>query len=169
VAASGVREKEGLPVDEPEVVITTDGACKGNPGPGGWCAVLRCGPHQKVLRGGSPYTTNNQMEMTAAIEALRALRRPSRVLLRTDSRYLEHGITRWLARWKRNGWQTWSRRPVKNQDLWRELDRLMEEHQVQWEWVQGHIGDPDNEVANFIAREEAEKQARSRVRKGRRP
>lgn len=151
---------------EPEVIITTDGACKGNPGPGGWCAVLRYGPHQKVLRGGSAYTTNNQMEMTAAIQGLRALRRPSRVRLRTDSRYLEDGITRWLALWKRNGWQTWHRKPVKNQSLWRELDRLIEEHQVQWEWVRGHTGDPDNELANLIAQEEAEKQAQRRSRGG---
>lgn len=149
---------------EPEVIITTDGACKGNPGPGGWCAVLRYGAHQKVLRGGSPHTTNNQMEMTAAIEALRALQRPSQVRLRTDSRYLEHGITQWLARWKRNGWQTWHRRPVKNQNLWRELDRLIEEHQVQWEWVRGHAGDPDNELANRIAQAEAERHARRRQR-----
>ncbi|MBC7222945.1 MAG: ribonuclease HI [Anaerolineae bacterium] len=158
-------EPSSHPLPATEVVITTDGACKGNPGPGGWCAVLRYGAHQKVLRGGCAHTTNNQMEMTAAIEALRALRRPSRVRIRTDSRYLENGITRWIAHWKRNGWKTWHRKPVKNQKLWRELDHLIGQHEVQWEWVRGHAGDPDNELANRIAQEEAEKQARRRGRR----
>jgi len=144
---------------ENEVVITTDGACKGNPGPGGWCAILRYGRHERVLSGGAPHTTNNQMEMTAAIEGLKALKRPCRVRVRTDSRYLQNGITEWLARWKRNGWKTVERKPVKNQQLWRELDRLIEKHEIQWEWVQGHAGDPDNERADRIAQAEAQKQA----------
>ena len=144
---------------ENEVVIITDGACKGNPGPGGWCAILRYGRHERVLSGRAPHTTNNQMEMTAAIEGLKALKRPCRVRVRTDSRYLQNGITEWLARWKRNGWKTVKRKPVKNQQLWRELDRLIEKHEIQWEWVQGHTDDPDNERADRIAQAEAQKQA----------
>ncbi|NLE75581.1 MAG: ribonuclease HI [Chloroflexi bacterium] len=142
------------------VVITTDGACLGNPGPGGWCAILRYGERHKVLSGGADATTNNQMEITAAIAALRSLTRPSLVRLRTDSRYLQNGVNGWLARWKRNGWKTAKGEPVKNQPLWRELDRLVQVHQVQWEWVEGHAGDPDNEEADGIAQAEARRRKR---------
>jgi ribonuclease HI len=145
-----------------ELVATTDGACFGNPGPGGWCAVLRYGHHEKVISGGQERTTNNQMEMTAAIEALRALKQPCKVRLRTDSQYLRNGITGWISRWKRNGWKTATGEPVKNQDLWRVLDRLVQTYEVQWEWVEGHAGDPDNEQANRIAQEEARRWAKPR-------
>ncbi len=134
-----------------EVEIFTDGACKGNPGPGGWGAVMRSGRHEKELYGGEPHTTNNRMEMTAAIEALRALNQPCRVTLTTDSEYLRKGITEWLAGWKRKGWKTASRQPVKNADLWQALDALTAEHEIRWQWVKGHSGHPENERADQLA------------------
>jgi ribonuclease HI len=134
------------------VEIYTDGACSGNPGPGGWGAILRYGTVEKELYGGDPNaTTNNRMELTAPIHALEALTRPAVVHLHTDSIYVRDGITRWLPRWKTNGWQTTSKQPVKNADLWRRLDTAMSRHQVQWLWVKGHAGHPENERADRLA------------------
>jgi ribonuclease HI len=135
-----------------EVVIYTDGACSGNPGPGGWGVVLRWNGTVKELHGGERQTTNNRMELMAAIRALEALNRPSRVLLYTDSRYLLDGITKWIAGWQRNGWRTAARRPVKNEDLWRRLVQAMNGHEVSWLWVKGHAGDEGNERADALAR-----------------
>lgn len=134
-----------------EVEIFTDGACRGNPGPGGWGAVLRSGKVEKTLHGGEAVTTNNRMELTAAIEGLRALKRPCRVTLTTDSQYLRKGITEWLANWKHNGWKTSARKPVKNDDLWRALDEQAARHEVQWHWVKGHSGHRENEIADELA------------------
>lgn len=136
---------------EPEVVIYTDGACKGNPGPGGWGAWLRSGEHEKELSGGEPLTTNQRMELTAAIEALTALTRPSRVVLYTDSRYVLGGITSWIQGWKRNGWKNSAKAPVKNADLWRALDAAAARHTIEWRWVKGHAGDVGNERADTLA------------------
>ena len=134
------------------VEIYTDGACSGNPGPGGWGAVLSYGGRRKELSGGEAApTTNNRMELMAAIQALESLKRPSKVRLHTDSSYLRNGITGWLASWKRNGWKTASRQPVKNEDLWRRLDAAAARHDVQWLWVKGHAGDPGNERADALA------------------
>jgi ribonuclease HI len=133
------------------VEIYTDGACKGNPGPGGWGALLRSGRHERELFGGEPSTTNNRMELTAVIRALEALKRPARVELYTDSEYVRKGITEWLAAWKRRGWKTADRKPVKNEALWRELDGLARRHQIRWHWVKGHSGHPDNERADALA------------------
>jgi len=133
------------------VEIFTDGACKGNPGPGGWGAVLRYGDQEKQLFGGEPGTTNNRMELTAAIEALAALTRPCKVRLTTDSQYVRKGITEWLRNWKRNGWKTASKQPVKNADLWQRLDEEVSRHEVQWHWVKGHSGHPENELADALA------------------
>ncbi len=130
------------------VEIFTDGACRGNPGPGGWAAVLRYGEREKVISGAEPHTTNNRMELMAAIEALTALRRRSRVALTTDSQYLRQGVQQWMANWKRNGWRTAGRQPVKNRDLWERLDALEQKHDVQWHWVKGHSGHPENERAD---------------------
>jgi ribonuclease HI len=135
----------------PVVEIFTDGACSGNPGPGGWGAILRSGPHEREIKGGEPATTNNRMEMTAAIAALEALKRPSVVRLHTDSSYLKDGVTQWLPRWKRNGWKTADRKPVKNVDLWQRLDMAMAPHKVEWLWVRGHAGHPENERADRLA------------------
>jgi ribonuclease HI len=135
------------------VDIFTDGACSGNPGPGGWGAVLRWGPHERELNGGAAATTNNRMELMAAIAALEALKRPSHVRLHTDSNYLKEGITRWLHSWKRNGWKTADKKPVKNVDLWQRLEAAMEPHDVQFFWVRGHAGHPENERADALARE----------------
>ena len=129
----------------------TDGACRGNPGPGGWGVLLRYNGHEKELYGAEPETTNNRMELMAAITALEALRRPSRVRLTTDSQYVRNGITQWMARWKRNGWRTADRKPVKNADLWRRLDEAASRHQVEWHWVRGHTGHPENERADALA------------------
>ena len=134
------------------VEIFTDGACRGNPGPGGWGAVLRLGGHEKLLCGRSDDTTNNRMELTAAIEALEALRRPCRVRLSTDSTYVKNGITQWIEGWKRKGWKTRNGKPVKNVDLWRRLDRAASPHRVEWVWVRGHAGHEDNERADALAR-----------------
>jgi ribonuclease HI len=135
------------------IEIHTDGACSGNPGPGGWGAILTWGDKRRELKGGAPLTTNNRMEMTAAIEALTALRRPCRVDLYTDSVYLRDGITRWLKRWKANGWKTADKKPVKNVDLWQALEEALERHQVAWHWVRGHAGHDLNERADELARE----------------
>lgn len=136
----------------PEVEIWTDGACSGNPGPGGWAALLRYGDHERTLSGAEPRTTNNRMELLAAIRALEALKRPCRVRLVTDSEYLKKGITEWLPRWKARGWRTSERKPVKNADLWRRLDELATRHHVEWEWVRGHAGHPENERVDRLAR-----------------
>ncbi|MBU4214912.1 MAG: ribonuclease HI [Actinobacteria bacterium] len=133
------------------VEIWTDGACKGNPGPGGWGALLRFGDAEKELFGGEPLTTNNRMELMAVIQALRALTRPCRVVAHVDSRYVMNGVTSWIAGWKRNGWRTAAKKPVLNQDLWRELDAELAQHEVTWEWVKGHAGDPGNERADTLA------------------
>ncbi len=133
------------------VEIYTDGACRGNPGPGGWGAVLIAGDRQKTLYGGERLTTNNRMELTAAIEALRALRGRQRVNLHTDSKYLMDGIRTWLPGWKRRGWQTAAKKPVKNQDLWQALDEVASKHDVTWKWVRGHSGHPGNEAADALA------------------
>ncbi|MFG1392136.1 ribonuclease HI [Xanthobacter agilis] len=135
------------------VAIFTDGACSGNPGPGGWGALLRFGAHEKTLNGGEQITTNNRMEMTAAISALEALKESCAVQLHTDSQYLKDGITKWVHGWKRNGWRTADKKPVKNQDLWERLDEALKRHEVQWHWVKGHAGHPENERADELARE----------------
>jgi len=135
-----------------EAVIYTDGACSGNPGPGGWGVVLRYGDAVKELHGGDPSTTNNRMELMAAITALETLTRPVPVQLYTDSKYVLDGITKWLPGWQRNGWQTAAKKPVKNADLWKRLAAAMERHQVTWQWVKGHNGDPGNERADELAR-----------------
>jgi len=136
---------------DPTVLIVTDGACSGNPGPGGWAAILRYGPHEKVLQGGASLTTNNRMELRAALAALQALNRPCTVEVRTDSEYLRRGVTEWLPRWQRNGWRTQGREPVKNQDLWRGLAAALSKHNVTWRWVKGHAGDELNERADRLA------------------
>jgi ribonuclease HI len=133
------------------VEVYTDGACRGNPGPGGWGVVLRYGEHEKELWGSEGQTTNNRMELTAAIEALRALTRRCRVDLYTDSQYVRMGITEWLANWKRKGWKNAARKPVKNQDLWQVLDEEAGRHEVHWHWVKGHSGHPENERADALA------------------
>lgn len=133
------------------VVIYTDGACRGNPGPGGWGALLRCGDARKELWGGEPLTTNNRMELLAAIEALKALKSRSQVALYTDSEYLRRGITEWMTNWKKRGWRTADKKPVKNIDLWQQLDAVVGEHEIAWHWVKGHSGDPGNEAADQLA------------------
>jgi ribonuclease HI len=133
------------------VVIYTDGACKGNPGPGGWGVWLRSGGHEKELSGGDPHTTNQRMELSAAIEGLSALRRPCSVTLYTDSRYVLDGITGWINGWKRNGWKTSGKQPVKNADLWQALDAAATRHLIDWRWVKGHSGDVGNERADALA------------------
>ncbi|RYF79422.1 MAG: ribonuclease HI [Comamonadaceae bacterium] len=136
-----------------EVVMYTDGACKGNPGPGGWGVWLRSGSHEKELFGGEAVTTNNRMELMAVIEGLTALKRPCKVLLYLDSQYVRQGITEWIRGWKAKGWITSSKQPVKNADLWRRLDALVSggSHQIEWRWVKGHSGDPGNEKADALA------------------
>jgi ribonuclease HI len=135
----------------PPVVIYTDGACKGNPGPGGWGAWLRSGTHERELSGGEAETTNNRMELTAVIEALKALTRPCTVELFTDSQYVRQGITQWIHNWKRRGWTTAEKKPVKNADLWRSLDEEAARHSIEWRWVKGHAGDVGNEKADALA------------------
>ena len=136
-----------------EVSIWTDGACSGNPGPGGWGALLRAGEHEKELSGGDVLTTNNRMELQAAIEALNALKSPSKVDLHTDSQYVKGGITGWINGWKRNGWKTAAKKPVKNAELWVALDEAVGRHDVTWHWVKGHAGHAENERADELARE----------------
>jgi len=133
------------------IEIYTDGACRGNPGPGGWGALLVAGRHRKTLHGGERDTTNNRMELTAAIEALNALKRPSTVVLHTDSKYVMHGITEWMANWKKRGWKTANKKPVKNQDLWIALDEAIRRHDIKWVWVKGHSGHDGNEEADALA------------------
>ena len=134
-----------------QVRAFTDGACSGNPGPGGWGAVLQFGDHERELHGGARDTTNNRMELTAAIEALKALSEPCEVSLTTDSTYVKDGITQWLTNWKRNGWKTAAKKPVKNQDLWQALDHESARHEIDWCWVKGHSGHPENERADRLA------------------
>jgi ribonuclease HI len=129
----------------------TDGACKGNPGPGGWGALLRYGKHEKKLFGGERETTNNRMELLAVIEGLRSLKRASRVRITTDSQYVKNGITQWIHNWKKNGWKTAAKKPVKNADLWQRLDTEVAKHEISWHWVKGHSGHPENEMADDLA------------------
>ncbi len=138
--------------NRPSVTIYTDGACSGNPGPGGWGVILISGVHRKELFGGDRETTNNRMELTAAIQGLKALKRSSDVELHTDSTYVRDGITKWIHGWKRNGWRTANKKPVKNAELWQELDAATQRHQVVWHWVKGHAGHPENERADELAR-----------------
>ena len=142
-----------------EVVIYTDGACSGNPGPGGWGVVMRWQGKEKELYGFEPVTTNNRMELMAAIQALEALQRPTTVSLHTDSKYLLDGITKWIPNWQRNGWKTAAKKPVKNNDLWRRLTEALRPHDVDWVWVKGHAGDPGNERADALARRGIEEAA----------
>ena len=146
------------------VEIFTDGACKGNPGPGGWGALLRLGPHEKELSGGEAGTTNNRMEMTAAIRALEALKEPCEVSLHTDSKYLIDGITKWIHGWKKKGWKNSAKKPVLNEDLWRELDMQRGRHKVEWHWVKGHSGHPENERVDQLASDAAERIAAGKDR-----
>jgi ribonuclease HI len=134
-----------------QVELFCDGACKGNPGPGGWGVVLRYRGVERELYGGEPHTTNNRMELIALIQGLAALKRPCRVRVTTDSQYLMRGITEWIANWKRNGWRTADKSPVKNRDLWQALDGALARHQVEWQWVRGHTGHPENERADGLA------------------
>jgi ribonuclease HI len=148
------RRPKGANMSAPSaerVVIYTDGACKGNPGPGGWGAWLRWGGHEKELFGGDPATTNNRMELTAVIESLALLNRHTPVAVYTDSEYVKNGITTWIHGWKKRGWKTADNKPVKNIDLWQKLDALVASHEVQWHWVRGHAGDPGNERADALA------------------
>jgi ribonuclease HI len=133
------------------VIIYTDGACKGNPGPGGWGAWLRSGSHEKELCGGEPHTTNNRMELMAVIRALSTLKRPCVVTIYTDSQYVRKGMLEWMSAWKQRGWRTADKKPVKNQELWQELDALCALHRIEWRWVRGHSGDPGNERADALA------------------
>jgi ribonuclease HI len=135
------------------VEIYTDGACRGNPGPGGWAALLRRGTHERQIHGAEPHTTNNRMELTAVIRALEALRRPVAARVYTDSEYVRRGITEWLASWKARGWRTADRKPVKNQDLWEQLDQLAASHRIEWHWVPGHAGVEGNERVDRLANE----------------
>jgi ribonuclease HI len=138
-------------MSEPVVEVWSDGACRGNPGPGGWGVLLRSNGAEKELYGGEAATTNNRMELTAAIRALEALKRPSRVRLYTDSTYVQKGISTWIHSWKRRGWRTADKSPVKNEDLWKRLDELRSQHEVEWHWVRGHAGHPENERADALA------------------
>ena len=142
--------------DLPEVVIATDGACKGNPGPGGWGAVLRIGTREREISGGEPLTTNNRMELTAAIRALQALKKPCRVHLHTDSTYVRDGIMKWIHGWRRNGWRTSDKKPVKNAELWQELLDATGPHRIEWHWVKGHSGHPENDRVDALACAEAD-------------
>ena len=137
--------------DPPSLHLWTDGACKGNPGPGGWGVLMTYGEHTRELYGGEPDTTNNRMELLAVIRGLEALKRPSEVHLHVDSVYVMNGMTRWIRNWKRNGWRTADKKPVKNAELWQELEALVALHTVHWEWVKGHAGDPGNERADELA------------------
>ena len=142
------------------VLVFADGACKGNPGPGGWGAILRIGTHEKEIFGGERQTTNNRMELTAVIRALESLKRHCNVKVYTDSQYVQKGISEWLPQWKRRGWRTAGRKPVKNEDLWRELDGLAQKHKVEWHWVRGHAGHVENERADALANRGVESASR---------
>lgn len=144
-------------MSKPSITIFTDGACSGNPGPGGWGAILRHNSKEKELMGGEPETTNNRMELIAAIKALNALKKPCQVHLVTDSNYVKEGITIWIHKWKQNGWRTAARKPVKNADLWQALEAAMKPHNMTWEWVRGHTGHPENERADALARQGMQK------------
>lgn len=146
------------------VTLYTDGACRGNPGPGGWGVYLKYGRHEKTLRGGEKLTTNNRMELLAAIRGLEALTRACRVDLYTDSQYVRKGITEWIHNWKKNGWKTAGKKEVKNRDLWQELDEQMQKHEVHWHWVKGHAGHPGNERADALANEGIDDMQRSKQR-----
>jgi len=135
------------------IYIYTDGACRGNPGPGGWGAILICGDYKKEIKGGSLLTTNNIMELTAVIEALRLIKNPSKIIITTDSTYVKNGITDWIHNWKLKGWKTANKKPVKNKELWQELDVLSSKHHTEWKWVKGHTGHPGNEKADQLANE----------------
>jgi len=145
-----------MSTDLPIVDIFTDGACKGNPGPGGWGAVIRAGTRERELSGGEKMTTNNRMELTAAIEGLNALKRPCHVTLSTDSRYVMDGLTKWIHGWQRNGWRTADKKPVKNADLWQALLEAAKPHRIDWKWVKGHAGHPENERADRLASDAAD-------------
>lgn len=145
-----------------QVDIFTDGACKGNPGPGGWAALLRMGKAEKELVGGEAQTTNNRMEMTAVLEGLKALKAPCEVTIHTDSRYVIDGMTQWIFGWQKRGWVNAAKKPVANEDLWRALIDAVRPHKVQWQWVKGHAGHPENERVDSLASEEAARQAASR-------
>lgn len=147
-----------------QVDVFTDGACKGNPGPGGWGALLRMGRHEKELSGGEPQTTNNRMEMTGVIKALSALVEPCQVTVYTDSRYVIDGMTKWIDGWKKRGWINASKQPVKNADLWHDLIAAVGRHSVTWQWVKGHAGHPENERVDQLASDAAEQQARDKSR-----
>ena len=135
------------------IYIYTDGACRGNPGPGGWGAILICGDYRKEIKGGSLLTTNNIMELTAVIQALKLLKNHSHIIVTTDSTYVKDGITKWIHNWKLKGWKTASKKPVKNKDLWLSLDELSSKHTIDWKWVRGHTGHPENELADELANE----------------
>ena len=143
----------GVSDSKPHVTVFTDGACSGNPGPGGWGAILKFGDVEKEMKGGEPHTTNNRMELMAAISALEALKFPCVVDLHTDSKYLQDGISKWIHGWKRNGWRTADKKPVKNVDLWQRLNEALKHHQVHWHWVKGHAGHSMNERADQLARD----------------
>ena len=142
--------------EPPQVEIFTDGACRGNPGPGGWAALLRTGDKEREISGGESPTTNNRMELTAAIRALEALKKPCRVRLHTDSQYVRDGITKWIHGWRRNGWRTADKKPVKNAELWQQLLDAAEPHRVEWHWVKGHSGHPENDRVDVLACAEAD-------------
>jgi ribonuclease HI len=148
----------------PPVEIFTDGACRGNPGPGGWGAVIRSGGREKELSGGEPLTTNNRMELMAAIRALEALKRPCEVILHTDSIYVRDGISKWIHGWQRNGWRTADRKPVKNEELWRALLDAAARHRIDWRWVKGHSGHPENDRADRLACDAADQAANRSAR-----
>ena len=147
-----------------KVVIHTDGGCHGNPGPGGWAAVLASGTHKKEISGGTPATTNNRMELQGAIEALRILKEPCEIEFYTDSQYVKNGVTSWIAGWKRNGWKTKAKEPVKNSDLWRELDSFVAKHKITWKWLKGHAGHAGNERCDELANLEMAKIEKSHTR-----
>jgi ribonuclease HI len=139
--------------ERPKIIVHTDGACSGNPGPGGWGAILESGAHKKEIKGGEAHTTNNRMELMGAIAALEAMKNPSVVDLHTDSQYLNKGINEWIRGWKRNGWRTADKKPVKNVDLWQRLDAATQRHEIRWHWLKGHAGHEHNERADVLARE----------------
>jgi ribonuclease HI len=156
-------------MSKPRVAIWSDGACSGNPGPGGWGAILEWNGHRKEINGGDAATTNNRMELTAAIEALSALKAPSTIEFHTDSQYVRGGVTGWIKAWKKNGWRTANRKPVKNVDLWQKLDALAAVHDIRWRWVRGHAGDAENERADELAREGLEPFRLGRLSQAARP